>query len=77
MIDKEAGTKKDFHSEYRIPKTLDENSDAMYVAMGGPKTSQHIRASTKSLKIIKASFFLLSKFFKCNAIKFILRIKYY
>ena len=77
MIDKEAGTKKDLHSEYRISKTLDENSDAMYVAMGGPKTSQHIIASTKSLKIIKASFCFLSKFFKCAAIKFILRVQFY
>jgi hypothetical protein len=50
------GIKKDCHSVIRILKIPELNSEAINVAMGGPKTSQQTKAKKKSFKKIMIFF---------------------
>lgn len=71
MIDAVIGIKNDGHSDINISTILEENSEAIRVANGGPKTIQQIKPRIKSFKIIIASFFFLLKFWSFELIRFI------
>ena len=51
---------------------FDENSDAINVAIGGPKTNQQISARKKSFPMTKASFCFLPSIFSFKLIEFII-----